>query len=131
MTGMRNQAQRRSKKTRGLLLAVGVFFASKAALQPSNALGDPEQRRTVRETAAESGQKKGGADKAAKSSLRMEEVEIYGDVEKPKTMFVIPRTPFRYSRKDQEKDFTREILDPMTKERLEDTERWRGAVPSP
>ena len=61
----------------------------------------------------------------------MEEIEIYGDVEKPKTMFVIPRSALRYNRKEQEKDFTSEILNPMTKEWIEDTQRWRAAVPPP
>ena len=61
----------------------------------------------------------------------MEEIEIHGDVEKPKTMFVIPRASLHYSRKDQEKDFTSEILDPITKEWVEDTQRWRVTVPPP
>lgn len=64
-------------------------------------------------------------------TLRMEEIEIHGDVEKPKTMFVIPRTPLPYSRKSHEKDFTGEILDPMMKQWIEDTQRWRAAVPPP
>jgi hypothetical protein len=64
-------------------------------------------------------------------TLRMEEIEIHGDVEKPKTMFVIPRTPLPYSRRSREKDFTGEILDPMMKQWIEDTQRWRAAVPPP
>ncbi len=130
MTGMGTLGRRRSKKTRGLLLAVAIFVAGEGALLAPSALGDPEPRQAAEE-AGKPHRKQGGREPSAKSALRMEEVEIYGDVEKPKTMFVIPRTPFRYSRKDQEKDFTKEILDPMTKERLEDTERWRGAVSQP
>ncbi len=76
-------------------------------------------------------EKKTARDGQVKRSLRMEELEIYGDVEKPKTMFVIPRASLRYSRKAREKDFRSEILDPVSKEWVEDTQRWRTAVPPP
>jgi hypothetical protein len=75
--------------------------------------------------------KKAKEERAVRRALRMEEIEIYGDVEKPKTMFVIPRASLKYSRKDQEKDFTDEILGPITKEWVEDTQRWRVDVPPP
>jgi hypothetical protein len=80
---------------------------------------------------AHSDPKKSRSDLTSKRYLRMEEIEIHGDVEKPRTMFVIPRASLRYSRKAHEKDFTNEILDPMMKHWIEDTQRWREAVPPP
>ena len=107
-------------KSRGLLLlwALAISMWGAGALLAPDAMCGPKD-------------KKGKQDKTVKRSLRMEEIEIHGDVEKPKTMFVIPRASLRYSRKDQEKDFTNEILDPITKEWVEDTQRWRVAVPPP
>ena len=117
-------------RSSGFLLAlaiciwgVGFLLTPKALCDPRDGKGGPE--------AGETGGKKGKQGTEVKRSLRMEEIEIYGDVEKPKTMFVIPRSALRYSRKDQEKDFTNEILDPLTKEWIEDTQRWRVAVPPP
>jgi hypothetical protein len=92
--------------------------------------GDPEGGKGSEATGGD-GPKKSGGDLTSRRYLRMEEIEIHGDVEKPKTMFVIPRASLRYSRKAHEKDFTSEILDPMMKHWIEDTQRWREAVPPP
>jgi hypothetical protein len=92
--------------------------------------GDPEGGKGS-ETTGGDGPKKSGGDLTKRRYLRMEEIEIHGDVEKPKTMFVIPRASLRYSRKAHEKDFTSEILDPMMRHWIEDTQRWREAVPPP
>ena len=106
-----------------LIWAAGVFPAPSAMCGPEN----------ERDGQAGSGaaKKKANEERAVRRALRMEEIEIYGDVEKPKTMFVIPRASLKYSRKDQEKDFTDEILGPITKEWVEDTQRWRVDVPPP
>ncbi len=103
--------------------AIGVLPAPRALCQSKDGKGG----RVV----SQPDKKKATQDRKVKRSLRMEELEIYGDVEKPKTMFVIPRASLRYSRKAQEKDFTSEILDPLSKEWVEDTQRWRVAVPPP
>ena len=94
------------------------------------ASGDPEKGKGS-ENAGRDGPKKSGSDRLLKRDLRMEEIEIQGDIEKPKTMFVIPRASLRYSRKAHEKDFSSEILDPIMKQWIEDTQRWREAVPPP
>jgi hypothetical protein len=83
------------------------------------------------EGSALAGKKKRTDKGSMKRSFRMEEIEIHGDVEKPKTMFVIPRASLRYSRKDHHKDFTKEILYPVSKQWVEDTQRWREAIPAP
>jgi hypothetical protein len=103
--------------------AFGSVLATDAASEPKDGRGG--------QVANQPGKKKASQDRTTRRSLRMDELEIYGDVEKPKTMFVIPRASLRYSRKAQEKDFTNEILDPITKEWIEDTQRWRVAVPPP
>ena len=109
------------------MLTLAVSIWGSGVLLAPEALCEPKGK----EQAGQPGRKKGKEEETSKRYLRMEEIEIHGDVEKPKTMFVIPRASLRYSRKDQEKDFTNEILDPMTKQRIEDTQRWRASVPPP
>ena len=111
-----------------LALAIPIWGAG-VILAPS-ALCGPEDKQGG-QGVGEAGKKKATEESAVQRALRMEEIEIHGDVEKPKTMFVIPRASLQYSRKDQEKDFTNEILDPITKEWVEDTQRWRVDVPLP
>jgi hypothetical protein len=102
----------------------GWFF------MPPQANGNPEKGKGS-ENAVLDGPKKSRSDLLLKRDLRMEEIEIQGDIEKPKTMFVIPRASLGYSRKAHEKDFSGEILDPIIKQWVEDTQRWREAVPPP
>jgi hypothetical protein len=70
-------------------------------------------------------------DRALKSKLEMGEVEILGEVEKPKTMFVIPRAPHQYFWENSKKDFTEEILSPISRQRVDGLEKWRGDAPPP
>ena len=111
-----------------LALAIPVWGAG--VLLAPNALCGPEDKKGV-QGGDETGEKKEQKDRAVQRALRMQEIEIHGDVEKPKTMFVIPRASLRYSREDLEKDYTNEILDPITKVWVEDTQRWRMDVPAP
>lgn len=119
-------------ETRGLFLvsALSVLLWAFGAVLTTDAASEPKEGK-VGIAASQPGKKKGSQDRTTRRSLRMEELEIYGDVEKPKTMFVIPRASLQYSRKAQEKDFTEEILEPITKEWIEDTQRWRVDVPPP
>jgi hypothetical protein len=117
-------------RSRGLLLALAVAVWGAGVLLSPNAMCGPKDKEGG-PNVGRLGKKKGNQEATGKRSLRMEEIEIYGDVEKPKTMFVIPRSALSYSRKDREKDFTNEILDPLTKGWVEDTQRWRVAVPPP
>ncbi len=55
----------------------------------------------------------------------MEEIEIQGEVEKPKAMFVIPMAPVEYRRGTYQKDFTAEILAPIDREALENLGKTR------
>jgi len=59
----------------------------------------------------------------------MNEVEIMGEVDKPKTMFIIPRAPHHYYQGEYKKDFTEEILAPTNKYEAENIQRWREAIP--
>jgi len=63
-------------------------------------------------------------DRLLKNRLNMEEVEILGEVEKPKTMFVIPRAAHEYSWESTQRDFTDDILAPISRQQLEGLERW-------
>lgn len=62
-------------------------------------------------------------DKTPKRSIRMKEMEIVGEVEKPKAMFVIPMAPIEYRRTHEEKDFTEEILAPINRNWIQDLGR--------
>lgn len=118
-------------KPRGLLLLLVLtipIWGGRVLLPPAALCGPGDEKGDPGGVPAK---KKTKDEKTVRRSFRMEEIEIYGDVEKPKTMFVIPRAALRYSRKDQEKDFTAEILGPITKEWVEDTQRWRVDVPPP
>ena len=118
-------------KFKGLFLvpALAVLIWGSWVLQAPNALCGPEDEAGGR--AGGDAPKKKTKQGTIQRAFRMDEIEIHGDVEKPKTMFVIPRASLRYSRKDQEKDFTGEILGPVTKEWVEDTQRWRFDIPQP
>lgn len=121
-----------SMKLRGFFFLVTLilsFWGGWFFLAPQ-AHGDPKGDKGS-EDAGQDGPKESRTDLSLRRDLRMDELEIYGDLDKPKTMFVIPRASLRYSRKAHEKDFTSEILDPMTKHWIEDTQRWREAVPPP
>jgi hypothetical protein len=65
-------------------------------------------------------------DKTPQRSIKMKEVEIVGEVEKPKAMFVIPMAPVEYRRTQQGKDFTSEILAPIDREWIQNLERQIG-----
>lgn len=67
-------------------------------------------------------------EKQPERSIRMDEIEILGEVEKPKTMFVIPRAPHHYYWERARKDFTAEILAPINRQDMEDTQRWMDAT---
>lgn len=62
-------------------------------------------------------------DQAPRKSIRMDEIEIQGEFEKPKAMFVIPMAPVEYRRGTYQKDFTAEILAPIDREALENLKR--------
>jgi len=69
--------------------------------------------------------------KARKRVLHMKEIEIYGNVEKPKAMFIIPRTPHQYYSNEYKRDFSEEILKPITKQGVADRQEWQKAVTEP
>jgi hypothetical protein len=127
---MEDQRKNEAVKPRCFPLLPALLVWGFGVFLPLHAVCGPDDGKKANDAGAPGG-KKGRQEAVIKRSLRMDEIEIYGDVEKPKTMFVIPRAGLQYSRKDQEKDFTHEILDPLTKEWVEDTQRWRVAVPPP
>lgn len=122
-------------KSRGIFLALALAIPVWGAgvVLDQSAMCGPEDRQGEKggQGGGVAGKKNKEEEGAVQSALRMQEIEIHGDVEKPKTMFVIPRASLQYSRKDQEKDFTNEILGPITKEWVEDTQRWRVDVSPP
>lgn len=70
-------------------------------------------------------------DRTPQRSIRMQEVEILGEVEKPKAMFVIPMAPIEYQRTGHGKDFSREILAPINREWIENLESQQGPAGHP
>ena len=59
-------------------------------------------------------------------SIRMDQVDILGELEKPRTMFVIPRAPHSYYREEIMKDFREEILAPIDMRDTENIRHWKG-----
>ena len=79
-------------KSRGLFLVLALaipVWGAGVLLAPS-ALCGPEDKKGG-QGGGEAGKKKEKEERAVQRALRMQEIEIHGDVEKPKTMFVIPR----------------------------------------
>ena len=118
---------------RGLpfLLSLAISIWGLGLVQAPDAVSGPQDGNGGHGISRSAEKKGKNQEQAVKRSLHMEEIEIHGDVEKPKTMFVIPRSSLRYTRRNQEKDFTNEILNPISREWIEDTQRWRAAVPPP
>jgi len=77
------------------------------------------------------GRKPESGTEAPRRALTMEEIEIMGQVDKPKAMFVIPKSPHRYYWESGKKDFTQEILAPINKQRVEDLQRWSESADLP
>ena len=100
-------------------------------VHPYPAGGEPQgkENRSAPPSPAKSG--RGRVLEAPKRSLQMQEIEILGEVEKPKTMFVIPRAPHSYYWEKNKKDFTEEILAPINKQEMKDMQRWREATSLP
>ncbi len=66
-----------------------------------------------------------------KKVIHMNEIEIVGKVEKPKVMFIIPRTPHEFIQKKYEKDFSAEILAPINKQSVEGRQLWQENISGP
>jgi hypothetical protein len=64
-------------------------------------------------------------------AFSMDPIEIMGETEKPKTMFVIPKAPTHYAGDAGKKDFTPDILVPINKQWVEDMQRWRESAETP
>ena len=77
------------------------------------------------------GKKDRPGDKAIQKNLKMNEVEILGEFEKPKTMFVIPRAPHEYFWEDYRVDYTEDILSPVSKQKVEGMQKWRNETSTP
>lgn len=108
-----------------LLLTVGIN------LPPSPACGDPLGKETRALSPSPAKGSRARVQEDPKRSLQMQEIEILGEVEKPKTMFVIPRAPHTYYWEKNRKDFTAEILAPINKQEIADMQRWRETTSLP
>jgi len=113
-------------RTRGLLLAGCICLWGLAAPVPHREVRAQEPKiQSLPKVQAQKGKDETQEDKVLKQRLNMSEVEILGEVEKPKTMFVIPRSPHEYSWESSRKDFTEEILAPMSKRKMKGLQQWR------
>ncbi len=107
-----------------ILLWTGIIpFPSPFSPAPPEAQGE-----TVRDQKDDETRREGTK---RKSSIKMEEINIMGELEKPKTMFVIPRAPHAYYHEESKKDFRDEILTPIDMRGIEDIRRWRENSPLP
>jgi len=107
---------------RRLLAAVFIVLLGICTAAPEGAaLADELEIRSVKK----SGKMDKPQDKMQKKNLQMTEIEILGEFEKPKTMFVVPRAPHEYHWGSPTVDFTDEILLPISKQRVEGMQQWR------
>jgi hypothetical protein len=110
-----------AKRIRVTLACILAGFFGLGTLGPDTARAQEPKIQSVTKPA----KRKNPEDKKHKNSLKMNEIEILGEVEKPKTMFVIPRAPHQYFWENGKKDFTEEILSPISKQKVEGMEQWR------
>ena len=120
---------RRWKPGGGFLFALLLFLSTVTAVHPPPAGAAPPDKEDG--ITAQIPSKKTKVPEDPRRALQMQEIEILGEVEKPKTMFVIPRAPHAYFWEQNKKDFTEEILSPINKQEIEDTQRWRKATSLP
>jgi len=119
-------------KRETLFLGVIIFFLVNGIIPVQQASGTSPKGDTVQEK-PKSKTKKMVPNKAKKGKryLRMNEIEIRGEIEKPKAMFVVPRAPHIFSRHKSEKDYTAEIVVPIRKGWVDDMYEWQQKTPSP
>lgn len=112
--------------------AVLACFLGLAALAPGG-YGRAEEPRiqSLPKAQVRSGEDERPEDRILKQRLEMSEVEILGEVDKPKTMFVIPRSPHQYVWESDKRDFTEEILAPVDRRSMEGLQQWREASGPP
>lgn len=84
------------------------------------------QRKVIKEKPhQDSQQNEGMPEDTPRRSIQMNEIQIRGEVEKPKAMFIIPHTPTDYTfLRGSKKDFSKEILAPITIEWVEDMAKY-------
>jgi hypothetical protein len=93
---------------------------------------DPAPRDPKQPAEPIAGEKSGEKEKEApQRAFSMDPIEIMGETEKPKTMFVIPKAPSRYYGDAEKKDYTSDILVPINKQWVEDMQRWRDSAETP
>ncbi|MEW6442685.1 MAG: hypothetical protein AB1640_17240 [bacterium] len=107
------------------LLLAALCCPARTAFGESPKSGSPDKASTGAKEAQDT------EDKQPQRSIRMHEVEILGEVEKPKAMFVIPMTPIQYKRGSREKDFTADILAPIDRQWIEEMETRPEAASEP
>jgi len=98
---------------------LGAWAADRAASAQEREIGSLPQAATQARTGDEQ------ADRTPQRRLDMSEVEILGEVDKPRTMFILPRSPHQYILEGDRKDFTENILSPMNKRTMQGLQQWR------
>jgi hypothetical protein len=109
---------------RSLVLTLSLAFLLLAGSPPPQVPGEPAK--PVDPKPAE------GDDKSQpRRTFQMEEIEIMGEMEKPKAMFVIPKAYPRYYWEAGKKDFTDDILLPINKQYVDDMLKWQNSLEPP
>ena len=118
---------------RYFLLIVFFAFLVLSAWSPNGIAGSLPGEKGAADKLDKSGKSKEAEEpiKARKRVLHMQEIEILGNVEKPKAMFIIPRTPHQYYSNKYKRDFSEEILRPITKQGVADRQEWQETVTVP
>ena len=104
-----------------LAVLVTTISATVAFARPGQC-GPPTAGKEVKEKPVQATQQQEtSSEDTPRRSIQMGEIQIRGEVEKPKAMFIIPHTPTDYSfLKGGKKDFSKEILAPIDMQWAED-----------
>ena len=99
------------------------IFHQQGYCDPSGQGNDHQQKNLQKESV--NGEQE---ESAPRRSIQMQEIQIRGEVEKPKAMFIIPRATSDYFQKGKSKDFSQEILSPIDIQLMEDMARYQEST---
>lgn len=108
----------------GLTLTVLLIYPA------AYSLGGPATERGTEEATAAQGPSAGEDwESAPKRSIQMQEIQIRGEVEKPKAMFIIPHTPSDFAPAAGHKDFSDDILMPIDIDKVNGMVEYQNSLP--
>jgi hypothetical protein len=111
-------------------LLIGLTLAVLLIYPAAYGLGGPaSERGTEKATAAQGPSAAEDSESAPKRSIQMQEIQIRGEVEKPKAMFIIPHAPSDFAPAAGHKDFSDDILMPIDMDKVNGMVGYQNSLP--